>query len=230
MESRPSYRDKYSFVIPAAGLGRRMKTYGPKSLIQIDDYETILSRQIRHIQDSFKRFEIILVGGYQIEKLQKSIPKNVKLVYNNDYENSNVARSIKIGLEHVKTEKVIFIYGDLIFNQECINLPFHKESSVVICDNMKKEEVGCIINDSKLQNVFYQLPNKWAQISFFTGKELQLLKETLKNQATDVWFGFEIINQIINYGGQFQALTPENGNALDIDSSLDLKLYYENFN
>jgi hypothetical protein len=78
--------------------------------------------------------------------------------------------------------------------------------------------------------VFYQLPNKWAQISFFTGKELQLLKETLKNQATDVWFGFEIINQIINYGGQFQALTPENGNALDIDSSLDLKLYYENFN
>ncbi len=230
MESRPSRREKYSIIIPAAGLGRRMKTYGPKSLISINDDETIISRQIQNIKECFRRHEIILVGGYQIEKLQKTVKDEVKLVYNKDYVDTNVAASIKIGLDHVTTNRVIVIYGDLIFNSNCLNLPFHKESALVVCDSMKKEEVGCVIENSIVQNVFYQLPNKWAQISFFTGAELQLLKNILKNDRTNVWFGFELINSIINAGGQFNSLIPEDGNIVDIDSSIDLKAYYENFN
>ncbi len=45
LSCRPSNRDKYSVIIPSAGLGNRMARYGPKSLTPIRD-GTILSKQI----------------------------------------------------------------------------------------------------------------------------------------------------------------------------------------
>ena len=42
--------DQLTVIIPAAGIGRRMKSYGPKSLIKIGN-STIIKNQIRF--DSF---------------------------------------------------------------------------------------------------------------------------------------------------------------------------------
>lgn len=221
---RPSQRSKYSIIIPAAGMGRRMKIYGPKSLVQINDKETILSRQIDLVNKCFKRNEIILVGGFQHEKLVNKISSKVKLIFNKDYEKTNVLHSIGLALNKVSTEKVLIIYGDLVFNQDCILLPFNKESAVVVSSTMKSDEVGCISNEDMLENIFYKLPNKWAQIAFFTGLELTLLKELAKNPANNMWFGFEAINDIITSGGTFKTFCPENARAVDIDSSYDLKL------
>lgn len=230
MDTRPSYRDKYSIVIPAAGIGRRMKIYGPKSLIKIQDEKTIISRSLEYIDKSFKQYEIIVVGGYQINKLREELRDDVKIKFNPDYETKNVADSLRIGIEEATTDKVLVIYGDLIFNEECINLPFRKESAIVICNSMQKHEVGCIVENNYLQHIFYQLPNKWAQIAYFTGKELELMKKLINDKKTKMWFGFEVINEILTLGGKFKVFTPEKGKAIDIDSSYDLKFYYENFN
>lgn len=223
MESRPSYRDKYTIIIPAAGLGKRMKIYGPKSLVKINDEHTILSKQIEIINSCFKHCEIIVVGGYQFDKLSSNV-KNVRFIYNKDYESTNVLYSIGLGLKKAKTNKVLIIYGDLVFNKECIDLPFNKESAVVVSSIMKDEEVGCIYNNGVLENVFYKIPTKWAQIAFFTGPELDILKQILKQEKTSYWFGFEAINDIITRGGIFKVFEPINGRAVDIDSSYDLKL------
>ena len=223
MESRPSYRDKYTIIIPAAGLGKRMKIYGPKSLVKINDNHTILSNQIEIINSCFRHCEILVVGGYQYEKLE-SDAKNVKFLYNPDYETTNVLHSISIGLKKSKTNKVLVIYGDLVFNQECLDLPFLKESAVVVSKIMKDEEVGCIYNDGMLESVFYKIPTKWAQIAFFTGWELDLLNNIARQEKNAYWFGFEAINEIINKGGRFRVFEPEEGRAVDIDSSYDLKL------
>jgi choline kinase len=223
MESRPSYRDKYTIIIPAAGLGKRMKIYGPKSLVKINDDHTILSNQIEIINSCFRHCEIIVVGGYQYDKLE-SAAKNVRFVYNSDYETTNVLHSIAMGLKKSKTNKVLVIYGDLVFNKECIDLPFLKESAVVVSSIMKDEEVGCIYNDGILESVFYRIPTKWAQIAFFTGRELDLLNSIAKQENNMYWFGFEAINEIINKGGIFKVFEPEEGRAVDIDSSYDLKL------
>ncbi len=221
---RPSQRDKYSIVIPAAGLGRRMKIYGPKSLVQVNETQTILSRQLELIDSCFKRYEVVLVGGFQHEKLFSKVDSKVKLVVNEDYEGTNVIHSIGLALNKISTEKVLLVYGDLVFNKECLSLPFYKESAIVVSDTMKDEEVGCIVNDSQLENIFYKLPSKWAQISYFTGQELNLLKQIAKNPVNKMWFGFEAINKIIGMGGAFKVLAPKNGRAVDIDSSYDLKL------
>ena len=230
MDNRPSYRDKYSIIIPAAGIGRRMRIHGPKSLIPIQGGKTILSNQLENIKECFRHYEIVLIGGYQIDKLTRDIPKNTKIIYNKNYEKTNVLDSIRLGLEEITTDKVIILYGDLIFNKNCLNLPFYNSSAIVICNTMQKEEVGCIIENNTIENMFYQLPNKWAQISYFTGFELYKLKNLCNHDNYRMWFGFEAINTIISMGGKFEALKPEDGRAIDIDSSYDLKYYNENFN
>lgn len=220
--SRPSKRDKYSIIIPAAGVGKRMKMYGPKSLVKLDNNHTILSRQIALIQKCFRHNEIIVVGGFQYDKLEKKT-NGAKLVFNGNFETTNVLDSILTGIAAATSDKVLVIYGDLVFNEQCLNLPFYKESAIVVCDTMKEEEVGCIYHHNVLENVFYRLPNKWAQITFFTGRELQLLKNLNHVPNANMWFGFEAINYIINHGGVFNILKPENGYAVDIDTSSDLK-------
>ena len=227
LSHRPSNRDKYTIIIPAAGLGRRMKTYGPKSLTPLT-HGTILSRQLKLIYESFNYSEVILVGGFEIDKLAKNLDDKVKLVYNENYETTNVLHSIHLGLRKVKTDRVLVVYGDLVFNKQCVYLPFHGESGIVVADGMKDEEVGCIFKNNILENIYYGLSNKWAQIAYFTGLELELLK-TISEKNPD-WFGFEAINQIITLGGNFKVFLPKYGQASDIDSTYDLKKLDENFN
>jgi 2-C-methyl-D-erythritol 4-phosphate cytidylyltransferase len=59
LSHRPSNREKYSIIIPAAGLGRRMKTYGPKSLTPIGN-ETILSKQLKIIYVDYQEIKFYL--------------------------------------------------------------------------------------------------------------------------------------------------------------------------
>jgi choline kinase len=220
--NRPSRRDKYTAIIPAAGMGRRMKTYGPKSLVKISTEDTILSRQIRILQNTFRYIDIIVVGGFEYDKLIKSSYPRIKYVYNKDYEDTNIAQSIYLGLQEAETTKIITIMGDLVFNQQCVNLPFNNESSVVLSPSMKEEEIGCVVYENKLQHLFYKLPTKWAQIAFFTNYELQLLFEL--SWRNPHWFQFELINEIIEYGGSFTVFQPSDAHSIDIDSSYDLKL------
>lgn len=220
---QPSSQKKYSIIIPAAGLGKRMKIYGPKSLIHINGVHTILSKQLMNIRKLFKQYEIILVGGYQIHKLKKHCSGDIKLIENPDYENTNVIESIRIGLDNISTDNAVIIYGDLVFNSHCLSVPFYNESALVLCDSMKTEEVGCVVSEKKIQYVFYEIEKKWAQIAYFTGQELSLLKEFFLNNSDRNLYGFEVINRIIDMGGMFKPYEPQKAFAYDIDTSYDLR-------
>jgi len=224
---RPSHRDKYTIIIPAAGMGRRMKTYGPKSLLPISTNECILEKQLVTINNTFKYYEVILIGGFEFKTLENKTPNGIKLIENKDYDTTNVLHSISLGLEAATTNKVLIIYGDLIFNQECLMAPFYKESCLILSDYMKSDEVGCVTNNHYVNHMFYQLDNKWAQIAFLTGKELEMLIQIAKDNPH--WFGFEAINSIIDNGGKFYSFKPKKANAIDIDSSVDLKVYENSY-
>ena len=49
-------------VIPAAGLGKRMKSYGPKSLIKIKQNLTIIENQFKIIKNTIPNANIKWVG------------------------------------------------------------------------------------------------------------------------------------------------------------------------
>lgn len=221
--SGPRQNRKYSIIIPAAGSGTRMKKYGAKPLIKINDVDTIINRQFQLIDKTFRWYEIILVTGFQHTKIENYVPSKIKTLYNEDYNNTNVIHSINIGLTACSTENVIIIYGDLIFNKFAINVPFNDESMAVISDTMKPEEIGCNIDNGYIEQMFYGINKKWAQITFLQGLELKLMKEFTREENNWSKYGFEAINYIISLGGKIRAAEPKQAKVIDIDTSLDLK-------
>ena len=47
-----------SVIIPAAGMGYRMRSYGPKHLISLDANQNIIQRQIKIIQNNFINYDL----------------------------------------------------------------------------------------------------------------------------------------------------------------------------
>lgn len=205
-------------------MGNRMSTYGPKSLLTLDGHTTLIERQINIIRRTFRKCEIILVVGFQAQKVMNNTPDNIVKIENEHHKDTNVVRSIGMGLRAATTDRVLVVYGDLVFNEEALQAPMNKES-VLLYDSqgdMKDREVGCTFGKNHVQQIFYELPNKWAQITYFTGDELELLKRVSWKKDHKMMFGFEAINHIIDRGGRFRYHSPSGMRVTDIDSSRDI--------
>ncbi len=210
-------------IIPAAGLGKRMKSYGPKPLINIKKNLTIIDNQLRLFKKYLPEARIILVSGFQSDLLMNQTPDDIIKIENEKYDRTNVVRSIGMGLR-ASTQDVLIVYGDLIFNHHCINSMDYNNSSVLIGNGiMKTNEIGCIANNKgMLENMMYDLPSKWGQIAFFKGRELDMLKRVCWNENNYKMFGFEAINKIIDDGGKFKCVQNPACKCIDIDNSKDL--------
>ena len=202
-----------------------MKSYGPKPLIKIGN-STIIKNQIGLIQSYMPGAEIILVCGFKSVKLMNETPDHIIKVENERYEDTNVVKSIGMGLRAATKPTVLLIYGDLVFNAVALQSLILSESSLITkVDTMGEREVGCVINEYDiLENIMYDLPHKWGQIAFFCRKELGLLQEMCWDSKNHKKFGFEIINSIIDKGGQFKCTDNKNIKIVDIDSSKDIPM------
>jgi choline kinase len=216
----------FQVIIPAAGMGRRMKSYGPKALIPLHNGETVLSRQIKLVRSVYGQVEIIVVAGFEAEKIRKAVDYKVKVVYNYDFETTNVARSIHIGLSISKCNHTLIVYGDLVFNTNAL-IPCTSGSSRVLVDSrgrFGKTEVGVTVIDGKISTFSYGLPVKWGQIVYLQGKEIELFKKLLSDKKTVKFFGFEILNAMLNNGCALQAIEPQGLQIAEIDTSKDIEI------
>jgi choline kinase len=211
-------------VIPAAGLGKRMKSYGPKPLIAIKNNQTIIDNQLRIFKKFLPNANIILVCGFQADTLMNNTPNNIIKVENERHTTTNVVRSLGLGLRASQRD-VLLVYGDLVFNDFCLDTLNLNKSSLLVEDNcMGKQEVGCTIGkNNKLEYMMYDLPKKWGQMVFLKGRELSMFKEICWNPENYNMFGFEAINQVLSMGGEFTCCSNKKAKAMDIDSSKDLE-------
>jgi len=201
-----------------------MKSYGPKSLIKIKQNLTIIENQFKIIKNTIPNANIILVCGFESNCVMQNTPSDIIKVENERYEETNVVRSIGMGLRATQRD-VLIIYGDLVFNSECIeNMNFNKSSLLLGEDIMKDSEVGCIHNkNGKVENLMYDLETKWGQMIFLKGKELEMFKDICWNPNNYNMFGFEAINNVISGGGMISACEHKDAKVIDIDSSKDLE-------
>ena len=56
-------------IIPVAGMGHRMKSYGPKCLLQANQKETIIEKTISNVRKEYPYSDIIVVVGFESEKI-----------------------------------------------------------------------------------------------------------------------------------------------------------------
>jgi len=211
-------------IIPAAGIGRRMKSYGCKSLLDIKNTK-LIDRQIKIIENTIDKYEIILITGFDSDRLMNNSPDNIIKIENEKYYENNVARSISIGLRAIKNNDcVLILFGDVLLNEDALKLIDIQESSIIISNYMSDNEVGCNINNKGyLEYMMFDLQNKWGHIIYVTGKELALLKKNIWSKNSEKKFCFEIINDVINQGGKFKCIDHKDIRVMDIDTSKDLQ-------
>jgi choline kinase len=209
-------------IIPTAGPGKRMVSYGPRPLLKIDNI-TVIEHQINIFRKVFHNPQIILVVGHDANKIMSNTPDDIIKVENENYENTNVVRSIGIGLRVTQLKQVVVAYGDLVFNEEAVKIGIDKSTLIVdsVCEKDKKK-IGCVVADSNISHLDYDLANHWKQIMVLVGKELKLFKKVAWNPDNYHLFDFEALNQVLADGGRFVACCPTNMKIVDIDTSKDI--------
>ena len=231
-------KGEISIVIPAAGMGRRMKSYGPKALVPLPSGKTnprtgeargenvtLIERQLNILIDCYPNAEIFIVVGFQAEKIRHQLKDYpVRFIYNPLHESTNVLYSLGLAFQAMISASAIIVYGDLIFNTNAVqNLRGDSKVIVDAYGHLSDDEVGLTIQDKQAMTFAYGLKDKWAQIVYLTKKELLLFKEISIHPDTSQWFGYEALNHVIKHGGNFEVIRPRTMQLIEIDQAKDLE-------
>jgi len=218
-------KDSIAVAILAAGSGKKIKSYEPRSLIKINN-DCLLNHQIKALNNHFDHPEIITVVGCHANRIIKKFKESSRFVENQLFNDTNSSESLRLAFNNASSKHLMFMHGDILFNTDTINLDYSQ--SFVIKDancQLKDTEVGLTEIDNQLSIMSYGLKDKWAQIAYFTGKEYDILKTIFnKFESKDKKkLSFEIINEVVTMGGRFACYAPKKMNILEIDRIKDVK-------
>jgi len=242
-----STRQEASAIILAASRGRGMDELTrdrPKVMIPVAG-KTVLRRLV----DKFKAQginDITVVGGYRSEAIDA---QGVKLVVNDDWENSSELESLACALDAL-SDNTVLLYGDLLFRTYILNNLMDWESDLlVVVDSSplehapgnKNDLAYCSAPDDRAmyqQKVSLQRissdpawqgrapDGRWVGMLRARGAGRQQLLEALDQLRADPDFGSmgvpHLVNQLVANGHapQVQYIT---GHWMDINNLEDLQ-------
>jgi choline kinase len=211
-------------AILSAGVGSRIRSHEPRSLIKIGN-KTLIEHQILTIRNYFKSPEIITVVGCNAEKVIKKIRGDVRIVENQIHDTTNTSESMRLAFNNSSKSNFLFMHGDLLFNIPTLNVDYGRSFIIVDNKNMISEkEVGVTVCNGEASILSHGLPTKWCQIAFITGKELKILQNIFNrfDERCKKMLSFEVLNRMISTGAVFKCYEPEDMSILEIDRIKDL--------
>lgn len=217
--------DGISVIILDAGIGYRMKSYGPKSLLLANNQHTILQNTLYNLASVLRQpYEVVLTVGLEADRVIKKSPPGIRIVENQLFETTNQIEELRLALNNIIYNNVLIICGDIIFNEntlECIKQPH----STVVVDSKNRipaHNIG-ITEVKDFVSIFaYDIPLKWANMAFLTEKEIKILKSICNNRNLSKLFLYEAFNLLINKKGKLAICEPEGMQIKKIESSKDL--------
>jgi len=227
---QPIAKKHLSVIILAAGVGKRMKSYGPKALLKYDNNITILDLMLNNIWRVHPKADISIVIGFQYKKFlpYKDKYPNLRLIYNAQHNDLNTMFSAQLGIQSIVTERVLILHGDLIFTSKTLKGLASDESKLVLCDSLPKNSIGIMHHDNIVTNIAYGLDNKWGQIAYITDREFQLFNQVLYSNQSSRLFLYEGLKYIVDNGGKFMIHDPCGHIVYDVDAYKDLETAREN--
>lgn len=135
--------ENVSVAILNAGVGARIKSCEPRSLIKIKDKQ-IIDWQLDAIEFAFEKPDVITVVGCKPNRVFKKIGDKIRIVENQLHESTNNSESLRLAFNASITSNFMFLHGDLVFNRDLL-AEMDYSQSFVISDSqgmIKKNEVG----------------------------------------------------------------------------------------
>ncbi|PJD96314.1 MAG: hypothetical protein CK425_06380 [Parachlamydia sp.] len=214
-------------IILAAGAGKRLGSENiPKPLTKLINGQSILEFQLERLKPHVSLDDIILVVGYQKEKIMEAFP-NVLFVYNPDFAQENTAKSLLRALRKVN-EDVLLLNGDVIFHLSVLEQLLTCASSCMLVnkESVGKEEVK-YRTDEKHQIVDVSKEIEYAEgealgINFFSKNDIPLLISCLERCSAKDYFE-QAIQWAILAGMKVQAKIVLASQCMEIDFPRDLQ-------
>lgn len=149
-------------LILNSGVGSRMgsetKTH-PKCMTEISETNTILSRQLRMIQEAGIEKVVITTGLFSENLIQYcenlKLGLDIKFVFNKDYMDTNYIYSMYLA-ENLLNDDILLMHGDLVFETEVLKLMLEKQESCMAVSSAVKlpeKDFKAVIEDGKIIKV-----------------------------------------------------------------------------
>ena len=149
-------------IIFNSGLGNRMGGFTQdhhKSMAQLKDGETIFHRQLRLLSAEGVKDFIVTTGPFeeQLKAEAADFPElNFVFVRNDIYDKTNYIYSMFLARDYINDD-MIFLHGDLVFNQQLVHDVLACEDKNVATVNFKKalpeKDFKGRVHDGKLMEV-----------------------------------------------------------------------------
>lgn len=130
---------KYIFLV--AGKGSRLSPLTsdmPKSMFKLGQDTTLIERMINLIRKHDQDADIVVVTGHKHKIIEQSLT-DVTFINNPFYEVTNSIASLWFAREHLNTENVVLIDGDIVMSEKLVE--------EVVC---KKTERPLVLLDSSI--------------------------------------------------------------------------------
>jgi choline kinase len=201
--------DNFTVIIPTADYGRRMKSYGPKSLIRIDGYTTLLDLQLKSIKETFGQVDTIFITGNEHKYIADKITANkenkyIRVVQNKKYDSTSVAASISLGIELAKNNNILVIYGDLFFQPELFSNATNN-NFCIFSETSDHNKVGCSLQENRVLNFDFGFNNQFREIFYLTSEYAEKYADlTYKKPYRNKFLSHEIFNLMLAEGMNFE--------------------------
>lgn len=219
------YSTPIQIIILAAGARSRSRSYEPRCLLKYEN-QTLIDRQINAISETFSKAEITIVCGIEKSKIIKKFGSSVRYVENQMHEDTNSGESLRLGVINSPLDNMLFIHGDIIFNEDIFKEINMSKSFLLYSSNgqIEEKEVGIFFINNLATSLSYESADKWCQIAYLAPNELTILRKMFLRPDYDSKYllTFEIINAIIDNGGQFNVFNINDKFIKEIDSLKDL--------
>lgn len=201
-----------NIVILACEIPKGMKSYGPKAILTIDpkNKKPLIVKQIELLQHAYKghKHQIHIVLGFHADKVLeilktfKVLNSSINIIYNDKFEITNQLYSFSRCLEHIKDGSIMVYSSGIVSSYKPKNL---EESSLIALANNDKEnhfDIGIGHNQMKAEYLCYDLDLLWAEMCYFSHKDIQNIKNITQRMAgikIQNMFLFEYINLLIEH-------------------------------
>jgi len=197
IEMHPEYQKTgVKAIILAAGKSLRLFPHSqnvPKGLIPVGG-KPILQYIVENLKSNGIN-DIMIVTGFQDEKIRNLLGKKIKYIYNPFFNISNILSSAWFASQEMNSSLFI-LYGDILFNKTIITDLLNDERDFVITissSRINHEAEKVITDDDTLVEISRNIPSneaiyEFAGIAKFSKAGAIILGETLEEMAREEGF------------------------------------------
>ena len=197
------HEELVTVILLSENVGHRMKSYGATPLLSLGG-STILEHQIQAIKSLFVNYEIILCGGFDIDRVVKFVHQryrsdNIRVIENQMYHHSNGCESVRLCLNNTTNNKVLICNGELLLTSNLLSSLDLKRSHVMVeKKNSPNLEIGVTVNeDGFAENFCYGVDLKWSELVFLENLEIvESLRKIISAPDYKTKFVFEALNEL----------------------------------